>query len=166
MSARFGSAAAFRPTVWMLLRLALLWLVLAALAHIANEQLDLPARTARVLSAALSALGIRSGVTGTIVLCGASSLEIIEECTGLSFAAALAAFAVAFPARLRTRLHGAFLLSAFALAWNALRLIGLAVLMAHAPRIASFVHDVVWQVLTVGVGVLAAMAWTRRAART
>lgn len=146
-----------------MLRLAALWFALAVVSHWLNVACGLPARVASLLVTAARALGLPAHATGDVVLLRGYSLRIVEECTGVSLAGAVAAFALVTPAPWQTRLRGAVLLGGVALAWNALRLLGVAWVAQMAPAHVAFVHDVLWQVATVAVLLGAAAMWTQAA---
>jgi exosortase/archaeosortase family protein len=158
-----GALPAWRPGILTLARLASVWFVLAILAHVLNERAHLTQATARSLAATLRLCGLPAHATDTHVSFPGGSLEIIEECTGLSLVAALLAFTWAVPVSLRQRALGALLLTCVALVWNGARLVLLAFLMRPLPQLIPFLHDVVWQLLTVGVAVLACVLWARAA---
>ena len=152
--------------VLALLRIGAVWFALAAVAHVLTVRFALTQHIARALSATLRAMGVPAAVSGSTVLIQRFSVEIIEECTGLSLAAALVAFALVVPVPWAKRLQGAALLFAAAEAWNAFRLVALALVGWRWPASIHFVHDVVWQIATVALAIAAAAAWSRRAMRT
>ena len=71
------------------------------------------------------------------------------------------AFALVTPLEWRTRVRGALLLATVALVWNALRLVGVVWVAQIAPAHVAFVHDVLWQIVTVIVLLVSAALWLR-----
>ncbi len=167
MSAPRGAAARdrFRVSLGWVARLAALWFLFAVVSHGVNVACGLPVRIAAALGGVARALGIASQVTGDTVILPAYRLRIIEECTGLSLAGAMAAFALVAPFAWKTRARGVVLLAGVALVWNALRLVAMLWVVRVAPQRAAFVHDVVWQVGTVLVLLGSAAWWMRTAER-
>lgn len=161
MSVSSGSPAGFRVSIGWVLRLAALWFCLAVVAHWVNVASGLPAHVAGVLAAVVRALGIPARAAGTSVHLTGYTLQIIEECTGLSLAGAMVAFALVAPLPWSTRLRGALMLGSVAWVWNALRLIGVAWVTQVAPTRAALVHDVLWQIATVAVLLGSAALWLR-----
>ncbi len=146
-------------------RVAVVWFTLTALAHVATVRFHLTQHIAQALGATLRAMHVPAAVSGSNVIIERFTVEIIEECTGLSLAAALVAFALAVPVPWKTRLAGAALLFAVAEAWNAVRLVALALIGWRWPRSIHFVHDVIWQIATVALVIAVAVVWTRRVTR-
>jgi exosortase/archaeosortase family protein len=144
-----------------ILRIAVLWFALSILAHAATLRWHLTDHVARALAHTLRAMGAPAAVTGSTVLVGRFRIEIIEECTGLSLAAALVAFALVLPATWKRRAAGAALLFLAAEAWNVIRLIALSLIGWRWPGSIPFLHDVLWQVATVVFVLGAAAAWAR-----
>ena len=139
---------------------------MAVVSHWINVASGLPVHVASALAAVVRRCGMTATAIGDTVLLHGYNFRIIEECTGLSLAGAMAAFALVAPFSWQTRLRGAVLLVIVALVWNALRLVGV-VWVAHvAPSHVAFVHDVLWQVATVAVLLVSAALWLQAAWRT
>ena len=143
------------------MRLAALWFLLAVVSHWVNVACDLPVRVAGALAAIARAWGIAARAEGANVLLPGYTLRVIEECTGLSVAGAMIAFAGVAPLPWTTRVRGALLLASVALVWNAVRLVGVVWVAQVAPSHVAFVHDVLWQIATVLVLLLSAALWMR-----
>lgn len=156
-----ASGAHFRVSIGWVLRLAALWFLLAVVSHWVNVACGLPVRVAGALAAVARGLGIAARAEGASVLLPGYTLRVIEECTGLSVAGAMVAFALVAPLGWRTRVRGALLLASVALVWNALRLVGVVWVAQVAPSHVTFVHDVLWQIATVAVLLVSAALWVR-----
>lgn len=122
--------------------------------------------TAWSLGVCLRALGVAATVSGEVVrFPPAGSFQIITECTALYIAPIFVAAVLAAPVRWRQRAAALAWGVPLLIAFNLLRLVALALIMAHWPAAFDLFHDYLWQVLFGATVIVAWWIWCERALR-
>ncbi len=123
--------------------------------------------TARVADAAvllLRMVRIDAGTTGPrILIDNAAGVDVRWPCSGLTLAAPVVAFLLAFPGPPRRRLLGATVAFLGIQAANVARVAVLAYLSRRAPQYLALSHDTVWNALVVAAVLVLWIIWSARA---
>ncbi|GIW41237.1 MAG: hypothetical protein KatS3mg076_1814 [Candidatus Binatia bacterium] len=101
---------------------------------------------------------------GNSLAVGGRLLEINHECTAFFVLLIYASFLFAYPATLAERLLGLVQGAVVLLVVNAVRLAGLAIVVASWPEFFDYFHEYFWQVLFLGLVTVLAQTWLNRLA--
>lgn len=100
---------------------------------------------------------------GSIFSVGATSVEIVPECTALAPTLLMMGGMLTFPASLRSKVIGIVLGSVGLWLYNLLRVYLLMFVLRHAPAHFDIVHVFLWQSLTILAVVAVFFTWAMRA---
>jgi archaeosortase B (VPXXXP-CTERM-specific) len=143
---------------------ALLWAVPYMLGTFPPGVKRLCPITATWLGNILSLLGFHATVDGVFVNYGSTGLAIIAECTGYTAMALFFSVIVAYPSSIVAKLIGLAVGIPLILAFNMLRLVVMAVVLAYRPRYFEFAHLYFWQVALIIFVVAIVVFWIERLA--
>jgi archaeosortase B (VPXXXP-CTERM-specific) len=118
--------------------------------------------TASWLGRVLSAIGFDVTVNGVLVSYGQSGLSIIAECTGYTALVLFLSVVLAYPSPLVKKLTGLAIGFPLILAFNMLRLVVMALVLAHKPQYFDVAHLYFWQVALIIFVVALVVFWIER----
>ena len=118
--------------------------------------------TASWLGGVLSLLGFKVTVEGVMVTFGSSGLTIIAECTGYTALVLFLSVVVAYPSPVSKKLIGLAIGFPLILAFNLLRLVIMALVLAYKPQYFDFAHLYFWQVALIIFVVALVVFWIEK----
>jgi archaeosortase B (VPXXXP-CTERM-specific) len=118
--------------------------------------------TAAWLGNILSLLGFKTTVDGVSVSFGSTGLTIIAECTAYTAMALFFSVVAAYPSPITKKLLGLAIGIPLILAFNMLRLVIMAVVLAYKPQYFEFAHLYFWQVALIVFVVAIVIVWIEK----
>ncbi|MBN1504160.1 MAG: archaeosortase/exosortase family protein [Candidatus Eisenbacteria bacterium] len=118
--------------------------------------------TASWLGRVLSLLGFGVSVDGVLVTYDSHGLSIIAECTGYTALVLFFSVVVAYPSPVKKKLLGLAIGFPLILAFNLLRLVIMALVLAYKPQYFDFAHLYFWQVALIIFVVALVVFWIEK----
>jgi archaeosortase B (VPXXXP-CTERM-specific) len=141
---------------------AILWAIPYVLGTFPPGVKRLCSITAAGLGNILSFLGFHTAVDGVSVNFASTGLTIIAECTGYTAMALFFSVVVAYPSPITKKLVGLAIGIPLILAFNMLRLVIMAVVLAYRPQYFEFAHLYFWQVALIVFVVAIVIVWIEK----
>jgi len=118
--------------------------------------------TAIWLGKILSVLGFKTSVDGVFVGFGSTGFTIIAECTGYTAIALFFSVVVAYPSPVLKKLIGLAVGIPLIVAFNMLRLVIMALVLAHRPQYFELAHLYFWQIALIIFVVAIVVLWIEK----
>jgi len=157
--AKRAERSAFRWFEIRFLGCLLLFSILVTVTSIQNHLWPVEHGLATAAAWGAAAARVHVERTGNLLLVGGHQLEINHECTAFFVLLIYASFLLAYPATPWERVRGFARGAVILMLVNAVRLAGLAIVVAWRPALFAYFHEYFWQVLFLGLTTALAHRW-------